>query len=168
MPRKSSRETEKPYVLSKKDAWALLAAASNYMRAPERTVDGKERADILAEATLAKELSDLSDTISWIHSSVMRFHKGDYKAIQYLLETPAIRDDVKNEAKGTTFATAVERLFSPLRYFVELEDKLGERDIDWEKSAKVLLKVKAEKFPEDLTMVEKLTVAQSQDPAQRR
>jgi hypothetical protein len=159
MPRRNRQATEKPYVLSRKDAWALLAAASNYANAPERQIDGKDRADILAEAALMKGLFDLSSTISAIHLSVMQFHKGDYKALQYLTEHAILRDRVTDDAKDTSFATAVRQLLSPLGYIAELEERLGGRDVDWDASARVLLKVKNEMFPDDLTMVEKLAIA---------
>jgi hypothetical protein len=158
---KRRARSDKPYVLTTKDAWALLAAATDYMHEPDRRIDGRDRADILAEAGLAKGLSDLSWTISAIHSSVMGFHKGNYKDMQYLLETPDFREIVQNLAKGTEFEMAADRLFQPLRYITEVADKVGERTIDWEASSKVLLRAKKERFPEDLTMVEKLAVGRS-------
>jgi hypothetical protein len=168
MATKSRERTEKPYVLTKKDAWMLLAATADYVRAPDRTIDGKDRADILAEAALAQGHSRLSDTISAIHSSVMDFHKGNYKAIQYLLEGPAIREDAKKEAKGTRFEKAVGDLFAGLGWIADVDAKLAAREgnphIDWDASAKVLLKVKADKFSEHLTMVEKLAVAKGRSP----
>jgi hypothetical protein len=162
MPRTKNRTSDKPYVLTPKDAWSLLAATSDYVHTPVRALNGKDRADILAEAALAKGFVDLSTTISAIHSSVMDFHKGNYKAIQYLLEGPAIREDVVGDAKGTGFEKAVDRLFKPLGWIADVDEKLADRkgnhQIDWDASAKVLLKVKKDKFPEDLTMVEKLAV----------
>ena len=159
--RANNGRRDKPYVLTQKDAWALLASASNYVHTPNRKIDGKEQADILAEATLSRGLSDLANSVAAIHSSVMRFHKGDYRAIQYLLETPAIGQHAMQAAKGTSFARAVERLFNPLGYIAELEDRLRGRAINWEESSRVLLKVKSDRFPEDLTMAEKLEVAKA-------
>src|SRR5580698_9174027 len=111
MPKRKKKGEDKPYVLTPKDAWSLLAAANDYVCTPDRAINGKDRADILAEAALAKGLIDLSTTISATHSSVMDFHKGKYKAIQYLFEGPAIREYVAKEAKGTGFEKAVDRLF---------------------------------------------------------
>jgi hypothetical protein len=163
MPQSKKTSSDKPYVFTPKDAWSLLAATSDYVHTPDRAINGKDRADILAEATLAKGFVDLSTTISAIHSSVMDFHKGKYKGIQYLIEGPAIREHVVKEAKGTGFEKAVDRLFKPLNWIADLDEKLarrkGNHHIDWDASAKVLLKVKKERFPEDLTMIEKLAVA---------
>jgi hypothetical protein len=163
MPQSKKRTSDKAYVFTPKDAWNLLAATSDYVHTPDRAINGKDRADILAEAALAKGFADLSTTISAIHSSVMDFHKGNYKGIQYLLEGPAIREQLVADAKGTGFEKAVRRLFSTLRQIGDLDEKLAGRRglgrIDWDASAKVLLRVKKEKFPEDLTMVEKLAAA---------
>jgi hypothetical protein len=165
MPQSKKRSSDKPYVFTPKDAWSLLAATSDYVHTPDRAINGKDRANILAEAALAKGFVDLSDTISAIHSSVMDFHKGNYKAIQYLLEGPAIREDVVKEAKGTGFEKAVSRLIASLGWIADLDEKLagrkGNHHIDWDASAKVLVKVKKDKFPENLTMVEKLAVSKS-------
>jgi hypothetical protein len=161
MAARTKERTEKAYVLTKKDAWMLLAATSDYLHTPDRTIDGKDRADILAEAALAQGYSHLSQTISAIHSSVIGFHKGHYKEMQYLLEGPAIREYVRDEAKGTPFETAVGSLFSALGYIADLDDKVRGRSIDWETSSKVLLAVKRDKFAEDMTMVEKLAVGKS-------
>ncbi len=165
MRQSKKRSSDKPYVFTPKDAWSLLAATNDYVHTPDRAINGKDRADILAEATLAKGFVDLSTTISAIHSSVMDFHKGKYKGIQYLLEGPAIREHVVKEAKGTGFEKAVSRLFSPLGHIADLDEKLADRGglgrIDWDASAKVIVKSKAEHFTEDLTMVEKLAAAKS-------
>ena len=95
----------------------------------------------------------------------MDFHKGNYKAIQYFFEGPAIREDAKKEAKGTRFEKAVGDLFAGLEWIADVDAKLaaekGNPHIDWDASAKVLLKVKADKFSLHLTMVEKLAVARS-------
>ncbi len=159
MTKRRNKTNEKPYVLTLKDAWALLASASNYVHTPDRAIGGTDRADILAAATLAKGLTDLSGTISGIHSSVMQFQKGNYEAIAYLLESPVIRESLKEEADGTEYETAAERLVAPLGYVVGIEDKLRGRTIDWAASSEVVLKVKGDQFPEDLTLVEKLAVA---------
>jgi hypothetical protein len=152
---------DKPYVLSSKDAWMLLAAASNYVHTPDRTINGKDRADIVAEAALANGHANLSRTISAIHSSIMDFYKGKHREMQFLLEGPAIREYVKDEAKGTRFEEAVRELFAHVGYIADVEEKIGDRLVDWDASSKVLLRVKKEKFPQELTMTEKLNLAQT-------
>lgn len=159
MARQAKDEGDKPYVLSKKDAWLLLAAASDYARTPDRSINGKDRAEILAEAALAKGHSDLARVISGIHSSIMDFRKGNIRAIQYLLEGPVIREDVHKYAKGTGFEDAASDLVAHVGGIADVGEKIGERLIDWDASSKVLLKVKKDRFPQDLTMIEKLAVA---------
>ena len=100
MARKKATETEKPHVLTKKEAWMLLAASSDYMNSPDREIGGRDKADILAESALAKGYSNLSDSIASIHHSVRDFHKGNYKGMQYLLEGPAISEQVMRMRRG--------------------------------------------------------------------
>jgi hypothetical protein len=159
MTRQAKDENDKPYVLSKKDAWLLLAAASDYAHTPDRTINGKDRAEIVAEAALAKGHSDLARVISGIHSSIMDFRKGNVRAMQYLLEGPVLREDVHEYAKGTGFEEAASDLVAHVGGIADVEAKIGDRRIDWEASSKVLLKVKKDRFPQELTMIEKFAVA---------
>jgi|SRR5579872_5215330 len=159
MVSKGRSEHKKPHVLSAKDALALVRATSDYMRMPDRKINGKDRAEIIAEAALAKGFSSLSETVQAIHYSIVEFHKGHYEEMHFLLESPAIREYVRNEAAGTGYERAVEHLFSRLGPIANLEEKLNSRTIDWDSSSKVILNVKKDHFPEDLTMIENLKVA---------
>lgn len=163
---------DEPYVLSSKEALSLLAAAHNYAQRPDRAINGRDWAEIVAEAALAKGHANLSDSISAMHSSIMGFHKGSYREIEFLLNTPEIHEEVREEAKGTGFEPAVALLFGRLAAVPILNKKnygrfLG-RVIDWDASSKVLLDVKQEHFPQDLTMIEKLNIAQASSQTRRR
>ena len=96
---------------------------------------------------------DLADTIMGVHDAIRRFTNGDNRALSYFNEVP-MDEIVRNEIKNTVYEKSVESAISATDKICKTLDL---RDIDWEKSAEVIAKVKKERFPEMLTMVEKLS-----------
>ena len=150
----SIQNPEEPHVLTKKEASKLLMICSDYLSpASIGLVDGKHRTESVAKKMESDGQFDLADTIMGVHDAIRRFTNGDNRALSYFNEVP-MDEIVRNEIKNTVYEKSVESAISATDKICKTLDL---RDIDWEKSAEVIAKVKKERFPEMLTMVEKLS-----------
>jgi hypothetical protein len=149
-------EPTNKHVLTEHEAFALLSNSHGYFTSFE-PISGRHRTEIVAEAMARDGLTGTAEDTMFLHSQLKLFHQGDYSAIGAFNQVPLI-ENLLVSAKGTKFERAVEDIIRPLESFIEIFDRLSEarRQIDEDRSSEVLAKVKQDRFPEDMSMVEKL------------
>ncbi len=145
----------KKHVITRNQASQLLLESGDYfsMFGAGEHVDGKHRSEVIAKAMELDGQIGQADAIMNFHNSMKQFANGDTKALQWFTETP-VADNLSDTVKNSKFEASVERIISTAAKIGKI---LPKREIDWEKSADVIAKVKRERFPDKLTMVEKLT-----------
>lgn len=146
-------ETEELRALTEQEAMAMIIASTDYLTKITDHTNGRHRTEVVAEAMERDAKFDLASDAMAIHTTVKAFGNGDFKKIAYFAEAPVLENFVA-AAEGTKFEKAANTIAHELE---PLEEVLYDKLIDWEKSSEVLARVKREKFPETLSMVEKLT-----------
>ncbi len=143
--------------LSDHDAFSLMDASHIYWDRNTACINDQHKTVIVAEEMAREGLMALADDMMLIHDAMKQFSRGDFRAASSLAEN-SILDQIHDKARGTRFEDAVDHITNPLRAFAEVFERFGENGsgIDWAESAGVLARMKREKFPGDLTMVEKL------------
>ncbi len=162
---KKEREAE-GHVLTEKEAKGLLLTMDTYfgMSAIRPHSNGKHRTVVVAEAMERAGLFDLASGAMEMHNDMDAFRKGSLEALRTFQENPQV-DNFLGLANGTRFEKEAKTLADSVSHIEDILHKHG--DLDWEKSSEVLAKVKREKCPEMMTMVEKLTDYQRGQPTGR-
>ena len=145
----------KPHVISPREAKALLVELGEYFSpgTAGEHVDGKHRAEVVAKTMELNGKFDEADSLMSIHNAMKEFGNGKAKALAWFSEVP-VHENLANDVKNSQF----EKSVAPITNIVENIAKiLDYSEIDWDKSADVIAKVKRDRFPDKLTMVEKLT-----------
>ena len=149
----NDESSEKPHVLTKDEAVRILIAAFDYLTLANDHIAGNHRTEVVAKAAEQNQEFELASDLLAIHNVLKEFGNGNLRAIKYLGEAP-VGDNLLETAKNSTLINEAKSLASSIE---PIEEILEGQSIDWEKSFKVLAEVKKEKFPEKLTMVEKLS-----------
>ena len=144
---------KKQHVLTEKEASSLLIESADYLSTSGDHVDGRHRTEVVAKKMESDGNFDLADTLMGIHNTFKEFASGDNKSLRYFSDDP-MHDRLVEEVKNTGFEKSIEKTVATL---ASITETFADREIDWDKSAEVIAKVKRERFPEMLTMVEKLT-----------
>lgn len=155
---REAAEGQKSHVLTEQEAIVLLLTSDGYLRSHTDHVNDRHRTEVVAEAMERAGHFDLASEAIVIHKVLQSFGKGDFKALQYFNQCFPL-DDLLEKARGTKFLKDAKNLASQLKDIEKVLDP--DRSINWEKSSEVLTKVKREKTPSILTMVEKLDQWQS-------
>jgi len=120
------------------------------------SIGGRHRYEILAEDFAREGLPLLSREVLWIHRALEKFRMGQFAAAKHFHEHGPIFTSLVSHASKTKYHASVVDLVEGLKSFAEPLEHCGEDGLDWPASSRVLAKVKAEFFPEDMTMVEKM------------
>ena len=158
---KADGDTTKGHVLTEQEAFSLLMAVHRYFRDTDAHVGGRHRTEIVAEEMVKDGKASLATDVLHIHGTMQDFHRGSFKEAMFFGDSPVFEGFVE-ASRGTRFAESVDHIVRELKIFGEV---INEKPIDWAKSADVLAKVKRDKYPEDLTMIEKLDRWQQEGPA---
>ena len=150
--REPTEPSEKKHVLTKQEALEMLNAVHTYFN--DRDISGRHQTEATAEAMINAGLTDLAESTMDVHNALKAFHRGNYKGAAYLTDDTPVGENIVEQAEGTRFAKFAAGLARDLKSFDAL--CTGESFVDWDEAAKVVAEVKREKFPKDLTMVEKL------------
>ena len=144
----------KKHVVTRNQALELLLANIDYFSESGEHVDGKHRTEVIAKSMELDGQFDMAHALMRVHNSMKEVAKADIRTGLQWFAQSNVADDLAKTVKNTKYEDAV----SPI---VEKASRIGkilpDRDYDWEKSADVIAKVKRERFPDKLTMVEKLT-----------
>lgn len=158
--RGDSGELLKRHVLSEREAFGLLSSSHRYFNAADAYINGRHKTEILAEAMLQAGQESLATDAMYLHTAMTAFQKGAFNEVQFLSEGPVFTGFLKN-AQATKFEASVKKLVGQLSSFDEI---LTDRDVNWETSSTILAEMKRARFPNDLTMVERLDQWQRDQP----
>lgn len=152
------------HVLTPHEAFSLLDGVHSYFANEDVHLQGTHRAEILSDAMLREGFADLSHSVMWIHNVLKEFHRGNFQEVDSIAGSCRTVESFLESAKGTRFEKAAEDLMAPIR---DLNELLVHHAIDWQQSAPVLADEKKAKFPQDLTMTEKLGIWQRQQSQEK-
>lgn len=158
MVAKKSAENPRPrkHVLTDSEAFALLSESSQYFSTSHRVGD-RHMAEVMAEGMAQCGELQLASSVLDLHDALTSFQSGRFAEAAYFGDAPVF-GNMRYAAKGTGYEGSIDVLEKGLSDFTRILMGCGEKGIkiDWKKSAEVLAAVKRDRFPGDLTMVEKL------------
>ena len=135
-PPQERERSKKGRVLSDQEAFGLLDANHNYLKAEGTRIGDKHQAEILADAMVREGLTKLAGAVTGLHNAMKGFARGDFGKGQHM-EDPVI-ETVLEYSTGTKFADAAKELVAPLNAFREV----AAEKVDWAKSANTLAEQK--------------------------
>jgi hypothetical protein len=143
-------------VLTESEAMAMLEAVHQYFN-EDNFIKGHHFMENMVEDIARDGLADLAKEVNQIHATLKEFHRGDFKSANFFEQGDAdIFKDLREKAKGTRWEEAATKLAHDLKGLEAAFEELPVRNVDWEASAEVLTRVKTKKFPDDLSMTERL------------
>lgn len=135
----------------------MLSASDRYLNDPTSIVSGRHRTEIVCEALIREGETSLAKSLLELHREIEQFSVGKLEATKAFHDLPVVSNLVER-ANSTRYQNAISDILEPLHGFTATLGHLGLNGIalDWEKSSEVVRSVKAEEFPQLLTMVEML------------
>lgn len=152
----SNDPSSHPSVVSEQDARCILCEVlDQYTPAhADRLVGGKRPVEVLAEAVLRDGHARLATDLSMLDRTLMDIAAGRFQELSLFHETHIAAECI-DQARNTKYGQSVADLLQPTLKISQMLVDYGSK-IDWESSGIMLKQIKAEFWPQRLTMRERL------------
>ena len=148
-------------VISDQEAFNMLQATKSYF-GDDNYLQGRHLTEKLVEGLISDGQTALAADVNRLHNALKEFHRGEFRSAGFFdpVETDLI-EDLHRDAAKTRWSDAIRKLTVDLQEFYKPLTISSESEwsgIDWDASKAVLARRKAETFPEDLSMMERLEI----------
>ena len=146
-------------VISDQEAFSMLQATSSYF-SDDNYLQGLHLTEKLVEGLISDGQTALAADVNSLHNALKEFHRGEFRSADFFdPEQTGLFDDLRRNSARTRWSDAIRKLTDDLRGFyapLTIGSQIEWSWIDWDASEAVLARKKAETFPEDLSMMERL------------